>query len=274
MRHRPFDNRSTDDTGRIALEHGARVIKEPRPGKGFAVESMFDRIDADIYVMVDGDDTYPADKVQDLLAPIYAGEADMVVGTRLSDFSDESFRPLHVMGNRLVRALVNWVGRAKLRDIMSGYRAMTRRAVSRLPVVTAGFEIETEMTLQMLYYRMSIVEVDVPYRERPTGSVSKLRTIPDGMRVLWRIFSLFRSFKPLTFFGGIGLLLLVLGVLAGLPPVHDYFTDPNHYVHHVPLAILGVGLVLLSLGFVFLGLVLHAMNWRLLELHNVLTRSK
>ena len=268
-----FDNCSTDATAAIADEHGAVVIKEPRKGKGFVVESMFDRIDADFYVMVDGDDTYPADYVNKLLEPVMAGDADMAVGARLADYTDKSFRPLHVLGNNLVRKLVNRVGGAQLTDIMSGYRVFNRRVVERIPVVSAGFEIETELTIQMLYYKLKIVEVDIPYQQRPTSSKSKLRTFSDGFRILWKIFSLFRAFKPLTFFGGFGLLFLILGLLAGILPIHDYLTNPNHYVHHLPLAILATGLIILSAGCVFLGVLLHALNWRFRELHNVLTRK-
>lgn len=267
-----FDNCSTDATAAIADEHGAVVIKEPRKGKGFVVESMFENIDVDFYVMVDGDDTYPADHVKKLLAPVQAGDADMAVGARLSSYSGKSFRPLHLFGNELVRRLVNWVGRAQLTDIMSGYRAFNRRVIACIPVISAGFEIEVEMTIQMLYYRLKIVEVNIPYGVRPSGSESKLKTFSDGFRVLWKIFRLFRSFKPLTFFGGFGLLLFVLGLLAGALPIHDYFTDPNHYVRHVPLAILATGLIILSGSCIFLGILLHSLNWRFLELHNVLTR--
>lgn len=269
-----FDNCSTDSTAAIAAEHGAVVIREPRKGKGFVVESMFDRIDADFYVMVDGDDTYPADCASKLLEPVMAGDADMVVGARLTNYGTDSFRPMHVLGNNLVRRLVNWMGRSHLTDIMSGYRAFSRRVVERIPVVSAGFEIETELTIQMLYYRLKIIEVAVPYQARPQGSQSKLRTFQDGFRVLWKIFSLFRAFKPLTFFGGLGIVLLLMGILAGIPPVHDYFTDPLHRVLHIPLAILATGLVILSGGCVFLGILLHALNWRFWELNNVLTRRK
>ena len=267
-----FDNCSTDATVAIAAEHGAVVVKEPRKGKGFVVESMLDRINADVYVMVDGDDTYPADQVNKLLEPVLAGDADMVVGARVADSTDKSFRPLHVLGNNLVRRLVNWVGGTQLRDIMSGYRVFNRRVVERIPVVSAGFEIETEITIQMLYYKLKIVEVDIPYQARPTESQSKLRTFRDGLRVLWKIFSLFRAFKPLTFFGGLGLILLVLGLLAGILPIHDYLTD--RYVYHVPLAILATGLIILSAGCFFLGILLHALNARFWELHNVLTRRQ
>jgi len=268
-----FDNCSTDSTAKIACEHGARVMKERRKGKGYVVESMFDRIKEDFYVMIDGDDTYPVEYVHKLLEPVITEEADMVVGARLVNHTENSFRPLHVFGNKLVRSLVNWVGGSQLTDIMSGYRAFNRRVVKLIPVISSGFEVETEITLQMLYYRLKVVEVSVPYRERPTGSESKLRTFYDGFRVLWKIFTLFRSFKPLTFFGGLGVLFLFLGMLAGIFPVHDYLTDPNHYVSHVPLAILASSLIILAAGCVFLGILLHALNWRLLELHNVLTRE-
>ena len=269
-----FDNCSTDATAKIAQEHGAIVFKEPRKGKGFVVDGMFARIKADFYVLVDGDDTYPAEDVHKLLEPVTVGDADMVVGARLANHTAKSFRPLHVFGNRLVCLLVNWVARSRLGDIMSGYRAFNRKVVRQIPVVSSGFEVETDITLQMLYYNLKIIEVNVPYRERCAGSQSKLRTLHDGFSVLWRIFSLLRSFKPLTFFGAIGLLLFLLGLLAGAFPIHDYFTNPGHYIHHVPLAILAAGLMLLSSGFVFLGVLLHALNWRLRELHNVFTRGQ
>ncbi len=269
-----FDNCSTDASASIADKHGAMVIKEPRKGKGFVVESMFDSINADVYVMVDGDDTYPAEEVHRLIKPIVAGEADMVVGARFSSYADSAFPPLHVFGNNLVRNLVNWTGKTRLTDILSGYRAFSPRVVRLIPVVSAGFEVETEMTIQMLYHRLKIVEVQVPYKPRPAGSESKLSTWRDGFRVLWKIFSLFRAFKPLTFFGSCGLFILALALVAGTPPIHDYFTEPGHYVKHIPLAILATGLGILSMGCFFLGILLHAINWRFRELHNVLTRQR
>ena len=267
-----FDNCCTDDTAAIAAAHGAIVLRECRQGKGFVVETMFDRIDADAYVMVDGDDTYEASAALTLLGPVLEGRADMVVGTRMAVHDDKSFRPLHVAGNNLVRGLINRIFGARLTDIMSGYRAFNRRVVQRVPVVSSGFEVETELTIQMLYYKLKIVEVGVPYRGRPDGSVSKLHTFRDGARVLWKIFSLFRAFKPLTFFGGLGLLLLAMGLLAGAPPVWEYFAHADHRITRVPLAILATGLVLLASGSAFLGLLLHAINWRFKELHNVMIR--
>ena len=267
-----FDNCCTDNTAAVARDRGAVVLSEPRQGKGYVIESMLDQINADYYVMIDGDDTYPAEDAGKLLEPVMAGKADMVVGARLADYTDTSFRPLHVAGNNLVRWLVNRVFSANLTDIMSGYRAFNRRVVDRIPIVSSGFEVETEMTIQLLYYRLKMVEVEVPYRARPEGSLSKLNTFRDGFRVLWKIFSLFRAFKPLTFFGGAGLLLVALGVLAGLPPVFGYIASGT--VERFPLAILATGLI--TLGFLcgFLGILLHAMNWRLKELHNVMVRGR
>jgi glycosyltransferase involved in cell wall biosynthesis len=269
-----FDNCSTDATAKLAHKHGAKVMKECRKGKGFVVASMFDRVNADFYVMVDGDDTYPPEYVHKLLEPVLSEDADMVIGARLSNHTTKSFPRLHVFGNKLVSMLVNWAGHSRLTDIMSGYRAFNRRVVRCIPVVSSGFEVETDLTLQLLYYKLRIVEVSVPYRERRDGSESKLRTFHDGFVVLWKIFTLFRSFKPLTFFGAVGLILFLLGTLAGISPIHDYFTAPNHYVEHVPLAILAVSLNILAAGSIFLGILLNALNWRFLEFHNVLTREQ
>ncbi|MCI0498190.1 MAG: glycosyltransferase family 2 protein [Planctomycetales bacterium] len=268
-----FDNNSTDQTAAIARSHGAQVIPEPRQGKGFAVETMFSIPGYDLYVMVDGDDTYPAESVHALIRPVREGRADMAVGSRLADYTDESFRNLHIFGNKLVRFCINKIMGSDLKDILSGYRVFNRRIRQTIPVVSSGFENETELTIQTLYYQRTIIEVPIPYRRRPAGSASKLHTFRDGFRVLWKLFSLYRSLKPLTFFGGIGLLLFVLGLLIGSLPIHDYFTKPNHYVEHVPSAILAASIVMLSWLFVFAGLILHMMNRRFRELHNVLTRQ-
>jgi len=268
-----FDNNSTDRSVEIAEEHGASVTYEPRQGKGFVVENMFKSLDSDIFIMVDGDDTYPAEKVHELIEPIVNSKVDMVVGSRLTDFTDGSFRNLHMLGNKLVRFCINKIMGSDLKDIMSGYRAFNSTIAKTIPVVSSGFEIETELSIQTLYYNRKIVEVEVPYRDRPEGSLSKLNTFKDGFRVLWKIFSLFRALKPLTFFGSMGIVFFVLGLGVGTLPVHDYFTSEGHYVEHVPLTILSACLILLSILFVFLGVLLHAINWRFKELHNVLTRN-
>lgn len=269
-----FDNNSTDQSVEIAHEHAADVFREPRQGKGFVIETMFSTVDADVYVMADGDDTYPAECVHRLIEPVIEHQCDMAVGARLSNHSDDSFRNLHVFGNRLVRFCINKIMGAELKDIMSGYRVFNRQIAQTIPVVSSGFEIETEMTIQVLYYQRKIIEIDVPYRARPEGSVSKLNTFRDGFRVLWKIFSLYRSLKPLTCFGGIGGCLLMMSLVVGFLPVRDYFVNPEHYVEHVPSAILAAGLMMLSFLFMFTGLLLHVINHRFRELHNVLIRKE
>ena len=267
-----FDNCCTDNTATIAQQHGAAVIHEPRKGKGYVIESMLHSVKADFYIMVDGDDTYPAENVHELLKPVLENRADMTIGARLVEYTEDSFRPLHVAGNRLVRGLINKIFKTNLTDILSGYRAFNRKVVNRVPVVSSGFEVETELTIQMLYYNLKILEIPVPYRERPEGSTSKLRTFHDGFRVLWKLFSLGRNFKPLTFFGSMGLILLVLGLLAGIPPIIGFVETGK--VERFPLAILATGLTLLAFGSGFLGILLHAINWRMKEMHNVLFRGK
>ncbi|MEN6308911.1 MAG: glycosyltransferase family 2 protein [Anaerohalosphaeraceae bacterium] len=267
-----FDNNSTDRSVAIAKENGAVIILEPRQGKGFVVERMFSAIDADLYIMVDGDDTYPAECIHSLMEPVKQGLADMTVGRRNAQFEEASFRKFHLFGNRMVRCCINWIMGSDLKDILSGYRVFNRAIIERIPVISSGFEIETELTIQTLYYQRKIIEIDIPYRARPEGSVSKLHTISDGFRVVWKLFSLFRSLKPLTFFGGIGGILFILGLVAGWLPVRDYLVNPNHYVAHVPSAILAAGLMMLAFLFMFIGLLLHAVNKRFLEIHNVLTR--
>jgi glycosyltransferase involved in cell wall biosynthesis len=267
-----FDNCSTDATAAIASARGAVVIPEPRLGKGYVVEAMLDRIEADYYVMVDGDDTYPAAMAGELLAPVMSGHADMVVGARRAGQQDKPFRPLHAAGNSVVRWLINRIFSANLTDILSGFRAFNARVARSMPVVSSGFEVETEMTVQALYLRLKILEVPVTYRGRPEGSRSKLRTFRDGARVLWKVFSLMRAFKPLTFFGGCGLVLLALAVICGVGPIQDYLATGK--VPRFPRAILATGLMILSAMSVFLGLLLHAINWRMKELHNVVTRGR
>lgn len=266
-----FDNASSDDTAQVARQAGAHVISEPRRGKGYVVESMMGRVEADYYVMVDGDDTYPAERVHSLLAPVMAGQADMAVGARLSEFHEQSFRALHLTGNALVRGLVNLIFAASLTDILSGYRAFNRRVAARVPIVSSGFEVETELTIQLLHYGLTITEVQIPYGTRPEGSVSKLRTVHDGVRVLWKLFSLFRAFKPLTFFGGLGLLSLAVGLAVGLPPL---FADGGDLHHKLGLLLLATILALAAGGLASIGVILHAINWRIREMHSVLVRLR
>jgi glycosyltransferase involved in cell wall biosynthesis len=268
-----FDNNCTDGTPNIAAQAGAIVIREKRQGKGFVVASMFDFVDADMLVMVDGDDTYEASFVHELLKPILRGDADMTVATRLTSHEDKSFRPLHVVGNQAVCGIINWMFHAQVSDIFSGYRVFTRAAVRQIPITARGFDVETELTLQALYRGMVIQEMPAPYRARGAGSFSKLNTFSDGFRVLLKLFLILKSYKPLTFFGGISLVLLVLGLMVGSLPVYDYLTDPNHFVHRVPSAILAAALVMLSFFSLGLGLILNSINLRLLELEKLLIKS-
>ena len=208
-----FNNRSTDRTADRAREAGAIVVHEPRRGKGFVIHSMFRHVDAAVYVMVDGDGTYPARDVHSLIAPIRSGEADMVVGSRLHEMSDSKFKPLNRWGNRLFLYVVNLVFGVRITDMLSGYRAFSRSIVKRLPLIRGGFETETEITIKALDRGFRVAEVPVNLEQRPEGSFSKIRIASDGLRVISTILAMFRDYKPLTFFGGMGLLLIVLGLL-------------------------------------------------------------
>ena len=265
-----YDNNCTDGTGEIAARAGAIVRREKRQGKGYVVASMFEQIDEDILVMVDGDDTYEAGFVHKLLEPILRGDADMTAATRLTEHEQKSFRPLHTAGNRLVSAIINWMFHAHISDIFSGYRAFTRAAVRQIPITACGFDVETELTLQALYRGLVIKEMPAPYRSRPEGSFSKLNTFSDGFRVLLKLFLIVKSYKPLTFFGAGSLLLLGLGLLAGTRPVYQYIV--YRYVYAIPSAILAAALVMLAFFSLGLGLILNSINLRLLELEKLVAK--
>jgi len=268
-----YDNNCTDGTGEIAVKAGAVVRREKRQGKGYVVAAMFDQITEDILVMVDGDDTYEASHVHRLLEPILRGDADMTVATRLTSHGENSFRPLHVAGNQMVCGIINWMFESSVSDIFSGYRAFTRGASQQIPITAKGFDVETELTLQALYRGQVIKEMPAPYRARPEGSFSKLNTVNDGILVLLRLFLILKSYKPLTFFGSISILLFLLGLAVGSLPVYDYLTDPNHFVHRVPSAILAASLTLLAFFSLGLGLVLNSINLRLLEVERLVAKQ-
>ena len=263
-----FDNASTDRTAELAAAGGAIVHRVPQRGKGPVVRAMFRDVDADYYVMVDGDDTYPADRVKALLAPLSEGRAEMVVGTRLDDFEAGSFRPLHVLGNNLVLNSINMLFHAKLTDAMSGYRAFSRRFVKTLPVLSSGFEIETEITVHALQYRLPIVEVPVPYGERPTGSSSKLRTFHDGYRVLRTILQLYKDHRPLDFFGAIGLAFLAVAAIAGVAVVLEFLE--YRQVIGVARAVLAVACGVIGVVSIATGAILDTVNRRARELYVLL----
>ncbi|MGK5092204.1 glycosyltransferase family 2 protein [Deltaproteobacteria bacterium TL4] len=266
-----FDNGSTDNSVKIAHSLGATVYSELRRGKGYVIASMFRKIDADYYIMVDGDDTYSAAHVEQLLTPLWKGAADMTVATRLSEYKKDSFRPLHVFGNNLVRSIVNWIFHSQLKDIMSGYRGFTRELVECVPILSSGFEVETELSIRTLDYGYVIHEVPVPYKERPEGSFSKLHTFRDGYRVLSEILRIARAYKPLTFFGGLGLLFSLLGIFFGVEVIADYLEDL--YVNKVPTAILSTGCMILGFGMAGTGVILNTINYRFKETVKLLQRS-
>jgi glycosyltransferase involved in cell wall biosynthesis len=266
-----IDNNSTDKSGEIARQAGATVLEEKRQGKGFVVSTVFQKIKADIYILVDGDDTYPAEKVHDLIEPVLNGETDMVVGQRLSAHTETAFRPMHYRGNQMICSLINAIFHSNLKDPMSGYRVFNRAVALEIPIVATGFDVETEMTLQMLYRHFKISEVEVPYRQRPTGSTSKLHTFRDGARVLFKIFSLMQAYKPLTFYGGIGLVFVFCGLLFGAFVVEDYIL--YHYIYRVPMAILSTGLVMIGFILGVVGIILTRINYRLLEISNIQAKT-
>ena len=237
-----YDNNSTDGTAEIAREHGAIVRRETRQGKGNVVRSMFREIEADFYLMVDGDDTYPAEAAARLLAPLALEEADMTVGDRLSNgsYGEENDRAFHGFGNDLVRWLIKVIYGFAFEDVMTGYRAFTRAFVKTMPVLSEGFQIETEISIHAVDKRWRIVDVPIDYRDRPEGSESKLSTFSDGARVLKAIASLCKDGRPLLFFGLVGALLFALGLCAGVPVVVEY--AQTGLVSKLPSSVLAVGL--------------------------------
>lgn len=219
-----YDNNSNDHTDEIARKAGAIVKYEYRQGKGNVIRSMFKDIDADCYLMIDGDDTYPAENAREMCDLILEKKADMVIGDRLSStYFTENKRPFHNFGNRLVRGLINFLFESDVRDIMTGYRAFSYEFVKTFPVLSKGFEIETEMTIHALDKNFLLKEVKVGYRDRPAGSVSKLNTYRDGFRVLKTIGRLFKEYKPTIFFSLLSILFLIISFAFGIPVFAEYF---------------------------------------------------
>ncbi len=210
-----YDNNSTDDTARLAQEAGAIVRRETHQGKGNVVRTMFREIEADAYVLVDGDDTYPAEEVHQLIRPVLEDNADMVIGDRLSNgtYASENKRAFHELGNNMVKNLINRLFHGSIEDIMTGYRVFSRRFVKCMPVRSEGFQIETEMTVFSLIMRLNVVEIPITYRDRPEGSFSKLNTYKDGWKVLVTLFDLYKNYRPFYFFFLIFIVLLPAGSL-------------------------------------------------------------
>ena len=252
-----YNNNSTDNTAEIAEKAGAIVRNEYRQGKGNVVRSMFRDIEADCYLMVDGDDTYPAEDCLVMVQEILEGRADMVIGDRLStSYFTENKRPFHNFGNKLVRGLINRLFDSNVRDIMTGYRAFNLEFVECFPVLSKGFEIETEMTIHALNRNFLIKEVPVSYRDRCEGSVSKLNTFSDGFKVLKTVLRLYKDYKPLSFFSILAALFLFVTVLFAVPVAADYLRTGQ--VPRFPTLIVGGVLGMCALQLFAIGLILDS----------------
>ena len=254
-----YDNNSTDGTDTIAREAGAIVRYEHQQGKGSVVRKMFQEVEAKCCIIADGDDAFPAEDSPAMAALVLDEGVDMVVGDRLSStYSQENTRPFHGFGNSLVKTLINRIFHADIRDVMTGYRAMSYRFVKSFPVVSQGFEIETEMTIHAVDKNMSIMNYPVQYRERPDGSTSKLRTIPDGIKVLRTIFRLFSNYEPFKFFGICSLIMAVLSVMFFLPVLNEYLH--TGMVPRYPTLIVCGFVLLAAMNSFFVGLILQSLK--------------
>ncbi len=260
------DNGSVDGSAELARRTGAEVIVEPRRGKGYVVHALFREAEADVVVLVDADDTYPAEAAAGLIAPVLRGEADMVIGSRIMDGGSGRFRPVNLIGNFLYREVINAVFRTRLTDVLTGYRAMSRALIEGLPLFLGGFEIEAEMTIKALERGYRLLDVPVVLGERPPGSHSKIEVVSDGFRILGTILGLVRDYKPLTFFGSLGVIL----ALAGLVTVGAASLRQPAAEQVVWLACLVSFLVFGGVLLTSVGLVLHTIDRRFQEVEHLL----
>ena len=265
-----FDNNSTDDTIKIATEHGAIVDREHRQGKGNVMRAMFRKIEADCYVMIDGDDTYSVEEMPLMCDMVLNQGIDMVVGCR-TNYLDVNRRPMHNSGNLLVRFLINRLYNSNVPDIMTGYRAMSRDFVKTFPLLSNGFEIETEMTIYALDNNYLLKAISTSYQDRPQGSESKLNTFADGYKVLKTILKLFINNKPLMFFSACSLVSLLVAIVALAPVFTEYFA--TGLVPRFPTLFVGCMLIILSFLFLSVGLILKFMNLRHKQLVQLIRNS-
>ncbi len=257
-----YDNNSTDGTVDLAKEAGAIVRYEYQQGKGNVVRRMFQEIEADCYILIDGDDTYPAECAKEMVYRVLTRQADMVVGDRLSStYFEENKRPFHNFGNSIVRSSINCIFKSNIQDIMTGYRAFSHRFVKTFPVLSKGFEIETEMTIHAISMNMAIENVIVDYRDRPEGSESKLNTVNDGLKVLLTIFNLFRNYKPLQFFSVFAAILLVIDAAVFIPNVMIPFYETG-LVEKFPTLIVCGFIALSAVLAIFNGMILDAIRMK------------
>lgn len=253
-----YDNNSTDRTAELARNAGAVIGYEYRQGKGNVIRRMFREIDAECYLMVDGDDTYPMDCAREMAERVLSHNADMVVGDRLSStYFTENKRPFHNFGNSLMRFGINKLFRSDIKDIMTGYRAFSYEFVKTFPIFSKGFEIETEMTIHAVNYNMQVENVVVEYRDRPEGSVSKLNTYSDGMRVIRKMLQLYKNYKPLQFFGLVCALLMLVAAVLVTPIFVEYFR--TGLVPRFPTLIVCGFLALAGIQAFFAGMILDVM---------------
>lgn len=251
-----YDNNSTDKTDEIARQAGAIVRYEYRQGKGNVIRTMFREINAECYLMIDGDDTYPAENAIEMCSLILNKKADMVIGDRLSStYFTENKRLFHNFGNKIVRWLINHLFNNNIKDIMTGYRAFSYEFVKGFPVLSKGFEIETEMTIHAVDKNFKIIEIPVNYRDRPSGSVSKLNTYKDGFKVLKTIVTLFKDYKPFVFFGFASLLLTIMSTILVFPVFIDYFK--TGLVLRFPTLIVSGFIYVFALLLFVTGIILH-----------------
>ena len=272
-----YDNNSTDDTARLAEEAGAIVRYEHKQGKGNVMRRMFMEIDAECYLMVDGDDTYPADSARQMVEAVLDRNADMVVGDRLSStYFTENKRLFHNFGNSIVKKSINVLFHSDITDIMTGYRAFSYRFVKTFPVLSEGFEIETEMTIHAIDKNMAVENVIVQYRDRPEGSESKLNTVGDGIKVLFTIINFYRIYKPLQFFAGLSALMLLVAFAFFVPVFADFVR--THTVSKIPTLVVCGFVALASIQSFFSGMILNSLKQKErqdfeIKLHQV-TRSE
>ncbi len=266
-----FDNNSTDDSARLAEKAGALIHPVPKQGKGNVMQAIFESIDADALIVIDGDDTYFAEEAPLLLKPILEGKADMVVGNRLKHATDESLRQLHQFGNRIIVSSINRMFGTSYKDILSGYRVFNRRFLESIPLLKPGFETETEITLQALENDLIVVELPISYRSRPAGSESKLRSFHDGSRIMFTASVLMRDHRPMRLFGFVSLLSFLIAIGAGILRMMNYLhatTFPEPLLTGIILLFVPVGTMALGIG-----LILSAIKSRFSELKQIMMRN-
>lgn len=260
------DNASTDQTYKIAMETfqslpaQCHLISEINKGKSNALRRAFIELNWDIYIIVDADLTYDPLDIEKLLEPILTNKADIVIGNRMANnvYKEQNERRFHEIGNKLIRKIINTIFNTKLNDIFSGYRVLNKRFAKNMPIITNNFEVETEMTINALIYNFRINEIPINYISRIPGSISKLNTVKDGIRILNALLMIIIDYKPLLFFGSLGFTFFLLGLSVGVPVIKGYIID--RYIAHVPLAILATGVMIVSLLTFTIALVLNAMT--------------